>query len=41
MRYSDALEQCIAAVRMGQDLEAVLARLPRHRERLRRDAALS
>ena len=41
MKYEDALDQCLTALRNGQDLEAVLARLPQHRERLRRDVALA
>ncbi len=41
IRYHEALSRCLEAVAEGRDLEDVIAGLPaRHRDRLRRDAAL-
>ena len=41
MRYEDALEDAIIAVRDGEDLERVLARVPEHADALREDLRLT
>ena len=41
MRYEDILEEAIAAIRNGEDLERVLARVPEHADALRDDLRLA
>ena len=41
MRYEDALEEALAAVRRGEDLDRVLARVPEHADALRDDLRLT
>jgi hypothetical protein len=41
MSYQDALEDCLARIRSGYDLESVLARYPREAAQLREDLDLS
>ena len=41
MRYEDALEAAIVAVRNGEDLERVLARIPEHADALRDDLRIT